>query len=147
MSDGLLDTNLFIHAMTTDEHSLECQTFLAALARGDRQARLDITVLHELTYAVPRYRKQMERIELGEYLRAVIEWPGVTGDKSLLLDTVERWTFTPGLGLVDAYLAARANIEGCPVYSKNVRELKGQGVTVPDPLMLASENGQRTGEM
>ncbi len=28
MSDGLLDTNVVAHARTTDEHSVECRTFL-----------------------------------------------------------------------------------------------------------------------
>lgn len=99
-------------------------------------ARLEVAVLHELTSVVPRYRKQMDRTQLGEYLRTVIEWPGVTGDKVLLLDVLGRWESTPGLGFVDAYLAMLATERRCPIYSKNVHELRGQGVTVPDPLAV-----------
>ena len=49
-------------------------------------------------------------------------------------DTLRRWADTPGLGFVDAYLAALAARHGCPVYTKNVRDFSGQGVSVPDPL-------------
>jgi hypothetical protein len=51
-----------------------------------------------------------------------------------MIDAVQRWRDTPGLAFVDAYLASRAAAESRPVYTKNVRELRGQGVDVPDPL-------------
>lgn len=34
VTDGLLDTNLFIHAHLDDAHSGECRRFLEALRRG-----------------------------------------------------------------------------------------------------------------
>lgn len=49
-------------------------------------------------------------------------------------DALRRWSVTPGLAFADAYLAALAARHRCPVYTKNVRELAGQGVDVPDPL-------------
>jgi hypothetical protein len=76
----------------------------------------------------------MTRARLAEYLLMVLEWEGVEGDKRVMVDAVERWRDTPGLGFVDAYLAAVATIRQCPVFSKNVRELAGQGVVVPEQL-------------
>ncbi|MDQ3654997.1 MAG: type II toxin-antitoxin system VapC family toxin [Chloroflexota bacterium] len=141
-NEGLLDTNLFIHALTTDEQSQDCQNFLDALERGTVRARLEAPVLHELTYALPRVIKQMTGNALVTYLTRVIEWPGVTGEKELLLDTVNRWSQTAGLSFVDAHLAALATARGCSVYTKNVQELLEQGVNVSDPLVTPSKNGQ-----
>ena len=134
MRDGLLDTNVFIHAHTTDSISEECRRFLAALERGRVQAHLEPLILHELSYALPHYVKQMTRQQVAEYLLMVLSWDGVQGDKAVMVDAVQRWQGTPGLSFVDAYLASLAAERSCPVYSKNVRELKAQGVTVPDSL-------------
>jgi len=131
---GLLDTNVFLHAYTTDAHSAECLSFLAALERGDVEARLEPLVLHELSYVLPRYLKQMSRLDLAAYLLMVLRWKGVRADTEILVDAVERWRRTPGLAFVDAYLAAIANRDGCPIYTKNVAELAGQGVSVPSTL-------------
>ena len=138
MADGLLDTNVFIHAYTRDTMAQECRGFLVALEQGTVRARLEPVVLHELTYTLPRYMKQMTRDDVAVYLSMVLSWPGVLGEKDVLVDAVERWWRTPGLAFVDAYLAALAVQEGCPVYTKNVRDLVGQGVQVPDPLPVPS---------
>lgn len=134
MSDGLLDTNVFIHAHTTDSVSEECRRFLAALEQGRVRARLEPLILHELSYALPHYVKQMTRQQVAEYLLMVLSWDGVEGDKDVMVDAVQRWQETSGLSFADAYLAARAAERNCFVYSKNVRELEAQGVTVPQPL-------------
>lgn len=134
MNDGLLDTNLFIHALTRDAHSAECQQFLDHLKNGEVQAYLDPMVVHELSYSLGRVIRQMNKADVAAYLIDVLGWPGVVGEIDILLETVYRWNRTPGLAFVDAYLAVRALDGGVPIYSKNVRELVGQGVTVPDPL-------------
>ena len=134
MPDGLLDTNVFIHAHTTDPFGGECRRFLGALEEGRIMARLEPMIVHELSYALRHYLKQMTRDDLGQYLMTVLSWPGVVGDKDLLVGTVHRWQETDGLSFADAYLAECAVERGVPVYSKNVRELAGQGVDVPDPL-------------
>ena len=131
---GLLDTNVVVHAHTYDTHSEECRRFLLALERGEVRARLEPLILHELSYALRNYFKQMGRSEIAAYLAYVLSWEGLQGDKALMADTVQRWATTPGLAFADAYLAALATREHCPVYTKNVRELTGQGVAVPDPL-------------
>jgi len=139
---GLLDTNVFIHAHTSDAHAADCRAFLAALERGERTARVEPLVLHELSYALPHYLKQMSRDDVGQYLLMVLSWPGVVGDVSLMVDTVQRWRRTPGLSFADAYLCAVALRDAVPVYSKNLRELRGQGVEAPSPLVEGSAAGQ-----
>lgn len=96
--------------------------------------RLDPTVLHELSYALPRYLKGLTREHVAQILLSLVALPGIVGDTQLLANAVERWRSTPGLAFVDAYLAAVAFRDGCVVYTKNVRELTSQGVPVPDPL-------------
>jgi predicted nucleic acid-binding protein len=134
VQQGLIDTNVLIHAQTNDRYAEECLQFLEAVASGRIRARLEPIVLHELAYALPHYRKDMKRTEVAEYLLAVLSWDGIVADKSLLVDVVERWRDTPGLAFVDAFLAALAGQEDCAVYSKNVTELAKQGVLVPNPL-------------
>jgi predicted nucleic acid-binding protein len=131
---GLLDTNVLIHAHTHDSVSEECRRFVDALEAGRVTARLEPLILHELSYALPRYLKQMTRADVAEYLLIVLSWEGVQGEKGLMVDAVGRWRATPGLSFADAYLAALAAEQGRPIYSKNVRELVGQGVQVIDPL-------------
>lgn len=131
---GLLDTNVFIHAHAQDAASADCRRFLAALEAGRVSARLEPLVLHELSYALPHYIKQMTRMDVAQYLLMVLGWEAVQGDKGIMVDTVERWRDTVGIAFVDAYLAAVAREQGRAVYSKNVRELRSQGVDVPYPL-------------
>ena len=135
-ASGLLDTNIFIHAHATDQWSAECRVFLGALRDGRVRAHLDPLVLHELAYALPRYVQQLRenRQELATYLLMVLGWPGVEGDTETMIETVQRWAATPGLSFVDAYLAVRAGQRGCPIYTKNARELQGQGANVPATL-------------
>lgn len=134
MTPGLLDTNIFIHAHASDALTADCRAFLGALERGSVSAVLEPLVLHELSYALPHYVKQMTREQVGEYLLMVLSWDGVLGDKDVMVETTLRWRSTPGLAFVDAYLATLAHQRRCPVYSKNIRELVAQGVHVPEPL-------------
>jgi predicted nucleic acid-binding protein len=131
---GLIDTNVIIHAHTSDTHAEDCRAFLRALECGDRKARIEPTILHELSFALPHYLKQMGKEEVGQYLLMLLSWPGVVGDINLLTDTVERWRATPGLSFADAYLSALALSDDVPVYSKNLKELRAQGVDAPSLL-------------
>ncbi|NPV09718.1 MAG: type II toxin-antitoxin system VapC family toxin [Anaerolineae bacterium] len=131
---GLVDTNVFIHALTRDAHAEECLCFLEAIQRGEVTAQLEPVVVHQLSYALPHYRKGMTRFEIAEYLLSVLAWQGIVAQKGLLVSAVERWRDSPRLAFVDAYLAALAEQEHCPVYTKNVSELAAQGVSVADPL-------------
>jgi predicted nucleic acid-binding protein len=123
MNEGLLDTNVFIHAQTTDSVSEECRRLLAALEQGHVRARLEPLVLHELSFALPHYVERLTREQIARYLLSVLSWPGVQGD---------------------AYLAALALQRQCPVYTKNVRELVRQGVAVPEPLPAGPASSART---
>lgn len=134
MTSGLLDTNVFIHAHASDEWTAEYRALLGALETGSVSAVLEPLVVHELSYALPHYVKQMTRDQVGEYLLMVLSWDGVRGEKDTLVETVMRWRATPGLAFVDAYLATLAHQRSCPVFSKNVKQLAAQGVDVPVPL-------------
>lgn len=134
---GLIDTNVFLHAQTTDALSGKCRRFLAALEQGRVRARLDPLVLHELSYALRHYLRHLTRDQVAQYLQTVLTWRGIEGEKALLSDAVERWRTTAALSFVDAYLGALAGRDGCTVYSKNVRDFAAQGLTVPNPLPAA----------
>jgi predicted nucleic acid-binding protein len=101
---------------------------------GHIRARLEPIVLHELSCVLPRYLKRMTRRDIAEYLITVLSWIGIVGDTDLMIDTVNRWSGTPGLSFADAYLAALATRRRCQVFTKNLRELRGQGAEAPDPL-------------
>lgn len=88
------------------------------------------------------YVKQITRRQIAEYLLMVLSWEGITGDKDVMVDAVRRWDATPGLSFADAYLAGLAAQRGCGVFTKNIRELRGQGVRVPDPLPMGPADEQ-----
>jgi predicted nucleic acid-binding protein len=131
---GLIDTNIFLHAHADDSASAECQAFLRALEHGHVRARLEPIILHELSYALPRFIKQMTRQHVGAYLAMVLGWDGVQGEKDVMANTVQRWRNTPGLSFADAYLTVAATRMECPVFTKNIRDFTRQGVAVPVPL-------------
>ena len=133
-AEGLLDTNVFIHAYANDAHSAECRASLLAVERGDVLARLEPLVLHELSYALPRYLKQMSRTDVARYLLMVLAWKGVRGETDTMVAAVERWLASNDLAFVDAYLCAVAKRDGRSLYSKNVEELRRQEVDVPGRL-------------
>lgn len=134
MNEGILDTNVFLHAHTSDDHARECQRLLTAVATGNQVAVLDPLVAHELSYALPRLRKQMTRADIADYLLQVLSWDGIRGETDLLTDTIRIWRAATGIGFVDAYLAARGRRESRPIYTKNRRHFEGRGVVLPDPL-------------
>jgi predicted nucleic acid-binding protein len=134
MSPGLLDTNIVIHAQTNDALAAECRGFLAKLERGEASAVLDALVLHELSYALGHYLRQLTRAQTAAILLGILQWPGIEAEKDLLSAAIEIWRDHPQLGFVDAYLGARATREDRPVFTKNVAHLRRAGAEVPDPL-------------
>ncbi len=112
---------------------------MSAVERDEIRATLEPVILHELSYALKRYRQQMTRGQIAEYLRTILLWPGVLGEKDLMLDAVDRWEQRSSMGFADAYLAAIAAAREYRVYTKNIRHFAGQGVEVPDPLPGAND--------
>jgi predicted nucleic acid-binding protein len=90
MADGFVDTNVFIHAIATDAHSVECQQFLLLVQHGEIRVRLEPVVLHEISYMLKRFHKQMTRQDVADYLLLILGWPGVEADKIVLIDAVGR---------------------------------------------------------
>jgi len=140
MSNGFPDTNVVVHALTSDEHSQECRRFLELLAQGQIEAELDATVLHELTYTVSRYRKELSKSDVVRFLTWIVELDGISCDRRLFKHALEIWGNSNGLGFVDAYLVARAIEVDEPIYSKNTRHLTVIGPAVPNPLPGTDSN-------
>jgi predicted nucleic acid-binding protein len=133
MADALIDTNVFIHAEANDEQTAECRALLDALKAGTQSAVLDPIVVHELTYAWPRYIRGASKQDIADYVLEILAMYGIVGDKELLQRVVRRWRATTA-GFVDRLLTERALSDNVPVYTKNVRDFQGEGVEVPDPL-------------
>jgi predicted nucleic acid-binding protein len=131
VSDGYLDTNVVVHAITRDEHSAECIAFLSALQNGRATAILDATVVHELTYILQRVPRRVGRQDVATHILSIAQFRGVRSELDVLVPALERWGSTPGLGFVDALLTARARMTGASVFAKNVRDFAGSGVDVP----------------
>ena len=132
---GLLDTNVVIHAFARDAFSEECAAFLLALRDGRIQAIVEPVVVHELTYVLPQFVKQMTRADIASFLLGLIGWETVRADKANLVGALEHWRDTPGLGFVDAYLGVLALRRDVPVFTKNVRDFVRFGAEVPEPLI------------
>jgi predicted nucleic acid-binding protein len=135
-SRGLLDTNVVIHSLTRDEHAEECRLFVQRISDGDIAVIVDPLVVHEITYLLPRYVKQMSRREVGDFVESLLQMPGVSGEIDHLRAAIGLWKEHPGAGFVDCYLAVRALDANLPVFTKNVRDLRTLGAQVPDPLPI-----------
>jgi predicted nucleic acid-binding protein len=53
MTDGIIDTNIFIHAHAKDRFPEECRRFLLAVEQGRVRVHLEPLILQELSYALP----------------------------------------------------------------------------------------------
>jgi predicted nucleic acid-binding protein len=131
---GFVDTNVFIHALSRDSHSEECKSFLRALAEGRTTAILDVTVVHELSWSIPKLLHDLQKADVAELLMTFVSWPGVECDRAFLAGTVRAWGSTPGLGFVDAYLAEKARASGLTVFTKNRRDFAKADLDIPDRL-------------
>lgn len=132
---GLLDTNVLIHALTTDGQGEDCRRFLARVRSGELSVLLTSVVAFEFTYAVGRFAKQMTREDIGDYLISVMAMPAVEVEDDLLIDAVRMWSSTPDLGFVDAYLGVRGERNQAPIFTRNVRHVARFDVDVPNPLL------------
>ena len=133
-TEGLIDTNVFIHALKRDQNSQECLEFLSLVRSGERRVRLELYVVHELTFVISRVLKQMTIPETADYIREVIEWPGIDCDRELLLGALARWQQRPGIAFVDAALATQAQLNDTIVFSINSKDFADVGVDAPRPL-------------
>ncbi len=130
---GLLDTGLFIHALFADDpHAPRCAAILEALEREEAEAWLDVTVLHETTYAlrvVPGFtragaggRPELDRAAVHAYLRPLLLLRGLRADdREALVAALDRWA-TTDVAFVDAWLATLARRRHLPVCSVNARD-------------------------
>ncbi len=125
--DGLIDTNVFIHALRGDGRSHECREFLKLLRTGERRVRLEPYVVHELTFVIGRVLKQMTREETAAYIHEVINWPGVESDRELLVGALDRWQ-RPGIAFADALLATQAQLNNTVVFTVNTKHFADVGV-------------------
>lgn len=133
MPEPLLDTNVYIHALTNDRDSDECRRFLAALDVGQVSAVIDPLVIHELTYGLGRILR-LNRAQVADHVRALLRSGGAIADRATLSPAIELWERTPGLGFVDAVLITRARREGRAVLTINRREFNRLGAETPNPL-------------
>lgn len=134
-SFGLIDTNVLIHALAADRESQDCREFLRRVRDGERSFTLTAVVVFELAYALGRYKKEMSRAEIGDYLISVMALPNVRVDDDALYGAVRVWSLNPEIGFADAYLGVRAERDRVPVFTKNVRHFRRFDVEVPDPLV------------
>jgi predicted nucleic acid-binding protein len=127
---GLLDTSLFIHPIfRRDPQAPRCVALLEALERGEAEGWLDITVVHETTYALrvaPSFtraadggRVELDRGAVHAYLRPLLLLQGIRADdRDGLVATLDRWA-TTGVAFVDAWLTTLAIRRHLPVCSPN----------------------------
>ena len=134
MDEGLVDTNVFVHAFMNDDRTEECVAFLDGVRSGVTRAEIHPLVVHELTYTFVRYKIFPDRYAISEYIRSVLHCPGITTDVDALERALVRWGQGSGVAFVDAYLAEIALRDNRPVYTINVRDFAPYGVNTPSPL-------------
>ena len=123
---GWLDTNVFVHNLfDNDPLAPRCREIVDALEAGTAEGWIDITVVHELTYALSRFSQFPSRQAVHDYVETILLRDNVhADDMEMLLDTLARW-LTAGGSFVDVWLAIRAQRRGLPVCSANRRHFPG----------------------
>jgi len=132
-SEGLLDTNVLIHSLMVDAHSEECGAFLKSLEAGERCARLEPHIVHEMTYVMLRHLR-LSKPEIVSILLRIVQWPGIQCDKLLLSGALLRWRDRPSVSFVDALLASHAILNAAPVFTINVKDVEDLEIEIPKPL-------------
>lgn len=130
---GWIDTNVVVHALTNDPVSERCRTLVQGLDSGEVEGSLDPTVIHELSYVLPRV-VGWDRTKTAEFLVSLLLAPGVhvRGGKGIVVDAITRWA-RHGTAFVDALLVARAAEEGSPVCTVNARDISRLGGLPVEP--------------
>ncbi len=124
MTEGYVDTHVFLHAQAHDAHTASCRALLRAAAAGELVLRLDPLVLHELTYVLPRYVKTMTRADVALYCRAILQWPGIRLEEMpFWLAVLETWEADLRLSWTDAVLIRRAQDTALALWSRNHRDV------------------------
>jgi predicted nucleic acid-binding protein len=135
---AILDTSVVLDALTRDVWSDACRRFLRQVERGDLRVVVAPVVIHELTYAIPRYLQGASRSQVTDIILVLLKGEGTVDPTGFLESSLLCWRDTPGLSYVDAYLGTWALAEGLPVYSVNRRDFLRQGVEVPDIRVLGA---------
>lgn len=68
------------------KYTEECRHCLALVEQGRIRAHLEPLILHELSYALPRHRKQITPTQGAEILLMILSWHGVRGENCLMID-------------------------------------------------------------
>lgn len=119
---GWLDTAVFIHPLfTNDPLAPRCREILRCLQDGDATAWLDVIVVHELMYVLPRtgLPALSERQGVAEYIRRIVALSSVFADsKDELLETLVVWS-RGKLAFADARLGVLGRQRNMNVCSSN----------------------------
>jgi hypothetical protein len=113
MNSGLLDTNVAIHSLANEPLSVECSNFMKLLESGVVSVVLDATVLHELSYSISRYRKDFARADIARLLLWLVDLVGVSCDRPLFQDALQRWGSSTELGLSTRIWLPEPQGKGC----------------------------------
>lgn len=114
----LLDTNVLVRFLTNDDprKANRCAKLFRRAAKGEVVLRLSDVCLAELVWTLESYYG-LDRRDIAGKISAVLNTDGFEADnESLWLDAMRRYAES-NVDLVDAYHAAKAAQEGCPVCS------------------------------
>lgn len=84
VTDGLVDTNVFVYAYANDGRTEECARFLRQVQSGSVRVELHPLVVHELTYILKRFGVFPHKAAAAAYVRSFLRWPGIVGDTARL---------------------------------------------------------------
>lgn len=122
---GWLDATIFVHALfANDPHRKRCIEILEALESGEGEGWIDVVVVHELTYVLPRALPKVfnSRSAVAEYLLSFLTLGTVhSPDMDVIVASLQRWSSSQ-VGFADARLLTLAESGGLPVCTVNKRD-------------------------
>jgi len=123
----VIDTNLLIRYLINDD-SRKAQivdTLLKKAGKGDVQILMPSIVIAELVWVLESFYS-METAEIAELVDSILNTPGLTvSDDSIVRSALKRYR-SKGVDLVDAWIAAFAQIKGAnEIHTFDKRHFKG----------------------
>ena len=119
---GWLDTPVFVHPLfPNDPLASRCRDLLRRLQANEVTGWLDVIVIHELTYVLPRTKLPAfsNRQGVAEYIRRILALDSIrTDSKDELLEGLAVWS-RGRVAFADARISVLARQRGMNVCSPN----------------------------
>lgn len=132
----ILDTNIIIRFLANDHETQSPAAYrlFEKAARGQVILLLDPLVIAECVYVLKGKYYQLEKIEISNLLKKIVEFTQVEAEnKDLLIASLDYYS-NYNIDFADAYLASLAEVQRLSVATFNKKDFEKVGINNHQPL-------------